>query len=293
MLNDLGILPDSKRYYHDADEFTAESLFYISRAGNYHCTSEYKFERQASGVEACQAMYVEEGRLQFSYGEYKTVVDTGEMVLIHLGTPHLYRTDGDRLRMQWFHIDGRGSRSYIRRIHSVRGILIGRESAENGKMLVDRIFRLLDEGYKDPQEISVCIHRLLAMLNRQQEGTGGFAAGLMKERPDPGVEASLVYLKEHFADPGLSVEYLAGMANLSTWYYIKRFRACYGTTPHKYILRLRIEAARGLLDTTSLSVEEVAYQCGFSGPSHFIDVFRKTSGMTPMKFRSLWRYTRR
>lgn len=289
MLNDLGILPDSKRYYHDADEFTAESLFYISRAGDYHCTSEYKFERQASGAKACQAMLVEEGRLQFSYGEYEMCVGSGEMVLIHLGTPHLYRTDGDRLRMRWFHIDGRGSLSYVRQIHSLRGILIGRESAENGTFLVDRIFRLLEEGYKDPQEISVCIHRLLAMLNRPGEGTGFFAPGMMKERPDPGMEASLAYLREHFAEAGLSVEELAGMANLSPWYYIRRFRACYGVTPHQYILRQRIEMARGLLDTTSLSVEEIAYQCGFSGPSHFIDVFRKTSGMTPMKFRSLWR----
>ena len=289
MLNDLGILPDSRRYHHDADEFTTESLFYISRAGDYQCTSEYKFERPASEIEACQVMYVEEGGLDFSYGEEKMEIVDGQMVLIHLGVPHMYRTKGDRLRMRWFHVEGRGSLSYVRQIHYLRGIVIDRESADGAKAIVNRIFDLLEEGYKDSQEISICIHRILAMLNRPQEGTGIFLPGMKKERPDPCMEASMAYLRENYSDIGLSVEKLSEIASLSTWYYIKRFRRIYGITPHKYILRLRLEAARGLLDTTSMSVEEIAYQCGFSGPSHFIDVFRKTSGMTPLKFRSLWR----
>ena len=289
VLNDLGILPDSKRYYHDADEFMAQSLFYVSRAGQYHCTSEYRFERRSSGVETCQAMYVEEGQLLLSYGEEEVAVGPDEMALIHLGTPHHYRTGGDELKMKWFHIDGRGSRAYVRQIHSLRGILMDRETSRDSKKLVNRVFQFLDERYEDPQAISICVHRILAMLNRPREGAGGIIFGRMNGRQDTGMEASLTYIREHFSEAGLSVEELADLANLSTWYYIKRFRIFSGTTPHKYILRLRIEAARELLDTTSMSVEEIAYQCGFSGSSHFIEVFRKNSGMTPMNFRNLWR----
>lgn len=37
MLNDMGILADSVRYYHDADAFTATNLYHVPHAGSYHC----------------------------------------------------------------------------------------------------------------------------------------------------------------------------------------------------------------------------------------------------------------
>lgn len=288
MINDLGILRDSKRFYHDVDTFMEKSLFYVARAGIYHCTSEYQFSRNASDLETCQVMYVEEGKLWVTYGTEELTVGPGEMILINLGKFHRYRADESGLKMLWFHIEGRGSKAYLEQIHSKWGILVNEDRAAEGKRFVDEIFRLLEEQNEDPQEISICVHRLLAVLNKPQYGQNYFY-GQMREKPDPGMEDSVNWLREHFEEQGVSVDELAGITGFSTWYYIKRFRALFGTTPHKYILQLRIRSARELLDTTSLSVEEIAYRCGFSSASHFIDVFRKDSGMTPLQFRNLWR----
>lgn len=41
MLNDMGILADSVRYYHDADAFTATNLYHVPHAGSYHCDETY------------------------------------------------------------------------------------------------------------------------------------------------------------------------------------------------------------------------------------------------------------
>ena len=64
MIIDQGVLDDSLRFFHEADPFTKENLFYIERAGIYHCDSTYQFAREASEIRTCQMILVEEGCLQ-------------------------------------------------------------------------------------------------------------------------------------------------------------------------------------------------------------------------------------
>lgn len=51
MIIDQGVLDDSLRFFHEADPFTKENLFYIERAGIYHCDSTYQFAREASEID--------------------------------------------------------------------------------------------------------------------------------------------------------------------------------------------------------------------------------------------------
>ena len=52
-----------------------------------------------------------------------------------------------------------------------------------------------------------------------------------------------------------------------------------------YLSRYRLEKAVSLLRSTSLSVTEVAYACGFSGTSYFCELFRRYYHISPGKFR--------
>ena len=94
MIIDQGVLDDSLRFFHEADPFTKENLFYIERAGIYHCDSTYQFAREASEIRTCQMILVEEGCLQMQYGGEQKEMCPGDMILMHLGEPHLYRTAG-------------------------------------------------------------------------------------------------------------------------------------------------------------------------------------------------------
>ncbi|NJL20869.1 MAG: helix-turn-helix transcriptional regulator [Leptolyngbyaceae cyanobacterium SM1_3_5] len=48
----------------------------------------------------------------------------------------------------------------------------------------------------------------------------------------------------------------------------------------------RIERAKRLLDTSSLSLTEIAMECGFANQSHFTKYFHKYTGQTPKTYRS-------
>jgi AraC family transcriptional regulator len=86
-------------------------------------------------------------------------------------------------------------------------------------------------------------------------------------------------------DGDLSLATLAHEAGLSAQQLLEAFRKTFGTTPHQYILRERINYAKRLLATQPVSIADVALTVGFSTQSHFTAAFRRAVGVTPRRFR--------
>ena len=59
-----------------------------------------------------------------------------------------------------------------------------------------------------------------------------------------------------------------------------------GSSPHQYLLELRLARARNLLEETSLSVKEVAQNAGFEDEHYFCRFFKQKTGRTPGQWRS-------
>jgi len=96
------------------------------------------------------------------------------------------------------------------------------------------------------------------------------------------------YMQTHI-DESLSLAQLASLSGLSPSHFTRSFRAAMGKPPHSYLVDLRIERARDLLEHTELPVIEVGMQCGFEQPSHFATTFREVVGLAPRA----WRVARR
>lgn len=79
--------------------------------------------------------------------------------------------------------------------------------------------------------------------------------------------------------------------DLETTYRISRYRICrefslhYGESPMHYLNSRRIDAAKKLLLTTDLNVREVGAQVGIENTNHFINLFKKDTGTTPLSFK--------
>jgi AraC family transcriptional regulator len=83
----------------------------------------------------------------------------------------------------------------------------------------------------------------------------------------------------------LSLEALAKETGYSPTHFSRMFRAATGHTPHNYVVRLRVERARQLLAHPSLSLSEIALECGFSSHSHMTRIFHELVGTTPSRYR--------
>jgi AraC-like DNA-binding protein len=93
------------------------------------------------------------------------------------------------------------------------------------------------------------------------------------------------YIDRNCAKP-LTVERLARLAGLSTFHFIRAFRAVTGQTPHQYLRARRIERARELLATTPMPVTEICDAVGFQSLGSFSSLFRKLTGETPAAYRA-------
>jgi AraC-like DNA-binding protein len=81
-----------------------------------------------------------------------------------------------------------------------------------------------------------------------------------------------------------SLKELAKASGLNEYQLKVGFKEIYGDTVFGFLLSHRLDHARVLLDAAKLQVNEVAYQIGYSNPSHFIAAFKKKFGITPKKY---------
>ena len=87
-------------------------------------------------------------------------------------------------------------------------------------------------------------------------------------------------------DKDLRLADLAALAGTSPHYFADLFRQSTGMSPHRFVLRRRIDRAKALLRNQALSVFDVAVQTGFASQSHFAKVFRRVAGPTPSQYRA-------
>ena len=99
----------------------------------------------------------------------------------------------------------------------------------------------------------------------------------------------LEFMREHL-DESLPIARLSKVGGLSPSHFIRAFRKATGQSPHRYLINLRAEKARQLLEHTDLPVIDVSLQCGFEQPSHFATMFKSRMGMSPREWRSAHRY---
>jgi AraC-like DNA-binding protein len=93
------------------------------------------------------------------------------------------------------------------------------------------------------------------------------------------------FIDRHYAKP-LTVDRLAGRCGLSSYHFIRAFRAAFGATPHQYLRARRLDRAKELLVTTPLPVTEICDQIGFQSLGSFSSLFRRLTGETPAEYRA-------
>ena len=88
-------------------------------------------------------------------------------------------------------------------------------------------------------------------------------------------------IEERMVDTDFGVEVIGTEIGLSRVQLYRKVKALTGSTPVDLIRKARLARARQLLQTTGMSISEVAYTVGFSAPSYFTKCFKEEYGMLP------------
>lgn len=99
------------------------------------------------------------------------------------------------------------------------------------------------------------------------------------------IKISVNYINQNY-EKDLSLGAIANYIYLSPSYFAKVFRDQMKQSPINYLLRLRIEKAKEMLEKTDLMVGDIALGVGFSNHQRFNEIFRKFVNMTPSAYKN-------
>ncbi len=103
----------------------------------------------------------------------------------------------------------------------------------------------------------------------------------LTDERDP-MEKAQRYMQEHYAED-LQLTDLAQVAHLSKSYFIRAFRHHVGMSPYAYLIQVRLNRAKALLES-GLPTTSVAQETGFFDQSHFSHTFKRFMGIPPARY---------
>lgn len=82
----------------------------------------------------------------------------------------------------------------------------------------------------------------------------------------------------------LSLIELASVIRLSPRHFARLFKNAFGVSPHRYVMRERVQRAKWLLAEQKTPISEIALSLGFGNQSYFTQIFHRTTGITPRRY---------
>jgi len=100
------------------------------------------------------------------------------------------------------------------------------------------------------------------------------------------VVAAKMFIDANYCE-SIDLEQVSKQALLSRFYFHRLFTRIYKITPHQYITKKRLDAAKVLLAKKNLSITAICNDIGFESPGSFSSLFSRQNGQSPQYYRNL------
>lgn len=166
----------------------------------------------------------------------------------------------------------------------VTTVAVFSRAALRGGLNYERAYSIADiycqrmDAMSDVREIELLQTQMIEQFCRE-------VANLKDGRYTPAVRRCSTYIRQHSHEK-ITLDILAEECGMSTRRLSEKFKKETGSSVVDYIHRVKMEEAESLLQDSEFSVGEISNYLGYSNQSHFISVFRRFYGMTPMQYRN-------
>ena len=234
-----------------------------------------------SGIEDVILIRVLEGEGWVDAGSYQ-IVAKGDLIIIPAGRPHSYgAAQHNPWSVEWVHFQGESATTFAE--------LLG--VGDSGRTL-----KTVELSWKAPEfsQLYTKLERGFTRLHLLQTAAmlrtmiSDLHTAILLGATGGTEEAVLSSVDWMLAHPSsrTSLEELAKAAGLSVPHYCSQFKRLTGYPPMEHFLRLKIQRACQMLDTTNLRVLEIATRLGWDDPLYFSRCFRKVTGKSPKHWRA-------
>src|SRR5439155_20696516 len=138
-------------------------------------------------------------------------------------------------------------------------------------------------------EVANAIARRMVVPAHRDGGQAQYIEAAVPDSEDHnGISLTLDWAKLHLDEP-ITVEQLAKHGHISARTFARRFADATGTTPRQWLISQRLALAQRLLETTDLSIEQIAERCGFGSGSALREQFARHLRTRPLAYRRSFR----
>ncbi len=207
---------------------------------------------------------------------YKALIglDTGSWLLAEAGL-----LSGRKATIHWHELDGFAERFPDIEVERERFVIDGDRITCGGAMATfDLVTRLIAEHHGEALRLEVD-HMFM------HEGTVGHAPGTWPTAKSGAVQRAVGLMRANLEDP-LKVSAVARRTGRTQRSLEHLFRRELGASPRTVYRRIRLLAARKLVDETALPVSEIAVRCGYGDPSAMTRAFKAEFGVAPRAART-------
>ncbi|HWV68053.1 GlxA family transcriptional regulator [Chitinophaga sp.] len=134
------------------------------------------------------------------------------------------------------------------------------------------------------REISIQVSKVFSIdMDRYNQAHFAVFQG-QRRHEDEGILKAQTYIEQHY-DQQISIEQIAGIANMSKRNFVRRFKIATHNTPLEYLQRVKIESAKKELENSALNINTLMYNAGYNDQKTFRQVFKRYTGLTPQEYR--------
>ncbi|MBJ6360382.1 helix-turn-helix domain-containing protein [Paenibacillus sp. GCM10012307] len=279
----LFVLPDYMA--KELEDHALTRTLYVQDIG-YFSQAKYHHRERKEGCEAHIFILCADGEgwIEIEGGRPIQLM-ARQLYVIPAGKSHRYgASERKPWSIYWFHLQGSDARE-----------LIGAYNLDDGALQLPistytRVIELFDQcyGLLAGKTYSRLMHIHVSQLMRALISCAGLESSHSQsdQKRESYFAEAVRYMTERLAET-ITLADLASHLGLSKPYLTYLFNKEAGFPPIDYFLRMKMQRASQLLDTTNLSVKEIAAAVGLFDPYYFSRLFKKMTGCSPTRYRSI------
>lgn len=269
------------QYSSDIKKSTSGQLITINNCGQLRVREDSHIRRYA-GRNDYQLIYIQEGQCVVTREGVTYIAYPGDCILFRPGEVQDYLLPKKANPCTyWIHFNGDICWRLFEELSLENAHIIKIEQNHEIEYLISKVCQYYNLQIPNWEQIcSGLMQSILALLSNELYKESPYGAGKGKDKISEVI--SRIKLAPNL---NISVAECAQLCNMSKVHFARVFKQTTGMPPVQFMLKIRIDRAKELLEFTDKPIAEVAESSGFQDQNYFARTFKQFTGMSPTLFR--------